>query len=131
MGRDLSLERAWRKRMRQQERSGLTIRQFCQQEGLVDHQFSWWRSELKRRAVKSRGRTKNRTKSTKPAQRKQTIKRSATTAAGFLPVHVESSLAGSPSVEIVLDQPPRIRVTRGFDAALLREVMLAVEQVGC
>ena len=43
MGRDLSLERAWRKRMRQQERSGLTIRQFCQQERLVDHQFSWWR----------------------------------------------------------------------------------------
>ena len=129
MGRDLSLERAWRKRMRQQERSGLTIRQFCQQEGLVDHQFSWWRSELKRRAIKSRGRTKNRTKSTKPAQRKQTIKRSATTAAGFLPVHVESSLM--PSVEIVLDEPPRIRVTRGFDAELLREVMLAVEQVGC
>jgi hypothetical protein len=51
------------------------------------------------------------------------------TAASFFPVHVESSLA--PSVEIVLDQPPRIRVTRGFDTGLLREVMLAMEQVGC
>jgi len=131
MGRDLSLERAWRKRMRQQERSGLTIRQFCQQEGLVDHQFSWWRSELKRRAVKSRATNKNRTNAEGPVQRKKSSKRSTTTAAGFLPVHVESSLAGSPSVEIVLDQPPRIRVTRGFDATLLREVMLAVEQVGC
>ena len=47
MGRDLALERAWRKRMREQERSGLTIRQFCQQEGLVDHQFSWWRKRAK------------------------------------------------------------------------------------
>lgn len=129
MGRDLSLERAWRKRMRQQERSGLTIRQFCQQEGLVDHQFSWWRSELKRRAVKSRATNKNRTKADGPVRRKKSSKRSTTTAAGFLPVHVESLLM--PSIEIVLGQPSRIRVTRGFDAELLREVMLAVEQVGC
>ena len=129
MGRDLSLERAWRKRMRQQERSGLTIRQFCQQEGLVDHQFSWWRSELKRRAGKSRGTNKNRTKSANPAERKQTVPRSAKSAGRFLPVHVEPSLTGSPAVEIVLGQPPRIRVTRGFDAELLREVMRAAEQL--
>ena len=53
MGRDLALERAWRKRLGDYERSGLTIRQFCEQEGLVAHQFSWWRSELKRRDAKS------------------------------------------------------------------------------
>jgi transposase-like protein len=125
MGRDLALERTWRKRMRAQERSGLTIRQFCQQEGLVDHQFSWWRSELKRRAGNSRN--KKSPKSASPVRRKKSTKRSTTTAANFLPVHVESSLA--PSVEIVLDQPPRIRVTRGFDAALLREVLRTVEQL--
>lgn len=129
MGRDLVLERTWRKRMREHERSGLTIRQFCQQEGLVDHQFSWWRSELKRRAGESRATQKSRTRTAGPVRKKKSSKRSMTTAGSFLPVHVESSL--TPSVEIVLDQPPRIRVTRGFDAALLREVMLAVEQVGC
>jgi len=129
MGRDLALERAWRKRMRQQERSGLTIRQFCQQEGLVDHQFSWWRSELKRRIGDSRGANKKRPKSASPVRRKKPSKRSTATAANFLPVHVESSF--TPSVEIVLDQPPRIRVTRGFDAALLREVLRSVEQAGC
>ncbi len=129
MGRDLALERAWRKRMREQERSGLTIRQFCQQEGLVDHQFSWWRNELKRRTGESRA-TKPRTGTASPVRRnKKSSKRSAARAASFLPVHVESSFTAS--VEIVLDQPPRIRVTRGFDPALLREVMLAVEQVGC
>lgn len=127
MGRNLALERAWRKRMRVYERSGLTIQQFCQQEGLVDHQFSWWRSELKRRAGDSRG-ANNRPKSASPVRRKKSSKRSTTTAVGFLPVHIESSLAGSPSVEIVLGQPPRIRVTRGFDAELLREVMRAAEQ---
>jgi hypothetical protein len=127
MGRDLSLERAWRKRMRQQERSGLTIGQFCQQEGLVDHQFSWWRSELKRRTGNSKGTNKKRPKSASPVRRKKSSKRSTTTAGSFLPVHVEPSL--TPSVEIVLDQPPRVRVTRGFDAALLREVLRSVEQL--
>jgi len=127
MGRDLALERAWRKRMREHERSGLTIRQFCQQEGLVDHQFSWWRSELKRRGGNSTGTNKKRPKSASPVRRKKSSKRSTTATANFLPVHVESSL--TPSVEIVLDQPPRIRVTRGFDAALLREVLRTVEQL--
>ncbi len=129
MGRDLALERTWRKRMREHERSGLTIRQFCQQEGLVDHQFSWWRSELKRRAGESRATNKSRTRTAGPVQRKKSSKRSTTKAVNFLPVHVEPS--SMPSVEIVLDQPPRLRVTRGFDAGLLREVMLAMEQVGC
>jgi hypothetical protein len=112
--------------MREQERSGLTIRQFCQQEGLVDHQFSWWRSELKRRTGNSKGTNKKRPKSASPVRKKKSSKRSVTTGS-FLPVHVESSL--TPSVEIVLDQPPRIRVTRGFDAALLRDVLRTVEQL--
>ena len=34
MARDLALERAWRERMRRFEKSGLTIREFCEQEGL-------------------------------------------------------------------------------------------------
>ena len=131
MGRDLALERTWRKRMRQQERSGLTIRQFCQQEGLVDHQFSWWRGELKRRTGDSRATNKNRKRTAGSVGRKKSSKRPAAAAAEFLNVHVEPSIGGSPAVEIVLDQPPRIRVTRGFDAALLREVLRSVEQAGC
>jgi len=126
MGRDLALERAWRKRIREQECSGLTIGQFCQQEGLVDHQFSWWRSELKRRAGNSKGANKKGQKSASLVRSKKLSKR-PTTAVNFLPVHVESSFA--PSVEIILDQPPRVRVTRGFDAALLREVLRTVEQL--
>ena len=102
MGRDLSLERAWRKRIRDQECSGLTIRQYCQRAGLVDHQFSWWRGELKRRAGEPRATNKTRTKAAKPAPQKQAAKRSTTRAANFLPVHIESSLTSS--VEIVLDQ---------------------------
>ena len=49
MARDLNLEKSWRERIGRFEQSGLTISQFCEQEGLVSHQLSWWRRELKRR----------------------------------------------------------------------------------
>jgi hypothetical protein len=125
MARDLKLERAWRERMRQFEKSGLTIRRFCEQEGLVDHQFSWWRRELKRRAAKSAPRkqmTKTRSRVTRVTQQPKAP------IASFVPVQVESSSPAQSSVEIVLDQPPRIRVTAGFDAELLRQVVRVLEQ---
>lgn len=118
MARDLALERAWRKRMRLYERSGLTIQAFCDQEGLVAHQFSWWRSELKRRAAKSK------TTSSRPERRsrqKTNGKQSKLAADSFVPLQIDVS--APTSVEIVLDQPLRIKVASGFDADLLREVV--------
>lgn len=122
MVRDLALERAWRERIRRFERNDLTIRQFCEQEGLVAHQFSWWRSELKRRGAPSAPRKR----ATSPA--KQVTRKPKASAASFVPVQVESSVAERASLEIVLDQPPRIRVTAGFDADLLRQVVHLLEQ---
>lgn len=56
-------------------------------------------------------------------------KRSTKASARFLPVQVEPLLSESSAVEIVLDRPPRVRVGRGFDAELLREVLCTVEQL--
>ena len=125
MGRDPALERAWRKRMREYEGSGLTIRQFCQQEDLVEHQFIWWRAELKRRASEPARKKKPKRKAI-PAKRADEPTRPA--ASEFVPVHVEPSIVATPSVEIVLDQPPRIRVAPGFDTELLREVIDVLER---
>ena len=116
--RDVTLEQAWRKRMRQYERSGLTIQAFCDREGLVAHQFSWWRSELKRRDAKSQADSRSPKKRGRPRKVGQD--------AGFIPVQLESPSTSS-AVEVVLDQPPRIRVSSGFDAELLREVVRVLE----
>lgn len=127
MGRDQKLERAWKDRNRRYEKSGLTIVEFCEQEGLVAHQFSWWRSELKRRAAKAGSPTRKRakSKSVPPKKRGRPSKRQGSPR--FLPVEVRSS-GGTPScVEVILDQPPRISVTRGFDADLLRDVIRVLE----
>ena len=125
MARDLALERAWRERMRRFEKSGLTIRQFCEQEGLVAHQFSWWRSQLKRRAAESVPRKRKRKA---PSQATPVARQPDAQIACFVPVQVEPPSSAQPSVEIVLGQPPRIRVTSGFDADLLRQVIHALEQ---
>lgn len=127
MARDLALERAWRERIRRFEKSGLTIREFCEQESLVAHQFSWWRSQLKRRAAESapRKRTAKRKAASQPTR---VARKPRAPAANFLPVQVESSSLARPAVEIVLGRPPRIRVTSGFDADLLRQVIRVLEQ---
>lgn len=128
MGRDMALERAWRKRMREYARSGLTIRQFCEQEGLVAHQFSWWRSELNRRDAKSTSMV-NRASNRKSTQRTKPDNQSlAKTSQHFVPVEIKPSPRGEASIEIILDQPPRLRVSSGFDAELLREVVGVLEQ---
>lgn len=126
MGRDLKLERTWRERMRQYEQSGLTVRQFCEREGLVAHQFSWWRAELKRRSAdpaSTKKRPRQRMKSARAKKTPQLPK----AVASFVPVEVEPSLS-TQAIEIVLEQPPRIRVTPGFDAEVLREVVRVLEQ---
>jgi hypothetical protein len=43
-------------------------------------------------------------------------------------VEVQPSQGRRGSIEIVLDQPPRIAVSSGFDAQLLREVLRVLEQ---
>src|SRR3954462_12226207 len=47
--RDPARERFWRRTIRQQEISGLTVPDFCRREGLKDWTFRWWRQELARR----------------------------------------------------------------------------------
>lgn len=123
MGRDLALQRAWRGRIRRYERSGLTIQQFCEQEGLVAHQLSWWRGELKRRAAEDGAHTKKGTKQRRRGKRAK--QREAT--AEFVPVHVTPSAKTKAPIEIILDQPRRIAVAPGFDAELLAEVVRVLE----
>jgi transposase len=129
MGRDLKLEQAWRERMQRYEQSGLSIKEFCRREGLVDHQFSWWRAELKRRRAKRATTVPQEAKSKSAARPRQraSISRSKT-ARPFVPVEVQPSPGSKGSIEIVLDQPPRIAVSSGFDAQLLREVLRVLEQ---
>src|SRR5829696_6930160 len=50
---DPALEILWRRRLRQQPNSGLTIHQFCEREGVSTAAFHSWKRRLAPRAVSS------------------------------------------------------------------------------
>jgi transposase len=37
----------WHERMAAQERSGLSVRRFCQQQGIAEHRLYYWRKRLR------------------------------------------------------------------------------------
>ena len=47
--RDVELERAWRERVTRWTSSGLSVRAFCLQHGLVETSFHYWKRELRTR----------------------------------------------------------------------------------
>lgn len=122
--RDPARERFWRRTIRQQERSGLSVRDFCRREGLKDWTFRWWRQELSRR---------DRQPASAPPRRRQGHPTEATPA--FLPVRVVDvePIAPRPPalIEIVLPAGPTLRVPEGFDPQTLRAVLTVLEGRRC
>jgi Transposase len=47
--RDPALERRWRERVARWSASGLSVRAFCRQHGLVEASFYYWKRELRSR----------------------------------------------------------------------------------
>src|SRR5882672_584349 len=85
----------WRDWIAEQERSGLSVRRFCKEQGLAEHSFYAWRKRLRKQgpvrfALVERG----------PARHEQ-----------------ESAL------ELVLASGERLRIGAGVDGTTLRTVM--------
>lgn len=47
--RDPELERQWRERIARRQASGLTVREFCRRQGLLETSFYYWKRELRTR----------------------------------------------------------------------------------
>lgn len=104
--RDRKLERQWRRRLEEWQRSGLTGRAFCQQHGLSEPSFYGWRREIARR----------------DGERAAAERQPA-----FVPVRV---VAAEP-IEVLVRGGRVVRVGPGFDAAQLRAVIQALEALPC
>jgi hypothetical protein len=125
--RDPVKEQFWRRTIAVHARSGLSIRAFCQREGLESWNFHWWRRALERRDREV------------PSAR--TIERQGSTTelppvpARFLPVRVVQDVAEpiavSGPIEIVIPAGPTVRVTRGFDPVALDAVLSVLEARRC
>ncbi len=91
----------WRERIAEQQRSGLSIKQFCKERGLTLWSFYDWRKRLRdagpvRFALVERRR------------------------------HPETSSSSNPDVEVVFATGERLHVRSGVDAATLRMVIEAL-----
>jgi transposase len=104
----------WRENLRQQERSGLSIRDYCRREGLKETAFYRWRSKLACR------------------EKEATTSRPAPEQVRFLPVRITAEASAEDGgVELHLGQSRRIKVYPGFDQQTLREVLAVLENDGC
>jgi hypothetical protein len=122
--RDPLREKFWRRTIRQQQHSGLTVRAFCLREGLKDGAFRWWRQALARR-------DREVVASTQADRDGEPIEAAPT----FLPVRLVDlemiPARPSPPIEVVLPTGPTVRVPSGFDPRTLGQVLAVLEGRPC
>lgn len=131
--RDPHKERYWRRLLRLWRRSGLTGRDFCAQHGLSEPSFYAWRRELARRDQEATPAVPQPT--TAQVHRARSRPRTATRdAAAPVPAFLKVTLPAAtpaPCLELVLAQGRLLRVTPGFDADLLRQLLRVLEEPTC
>jgi len=114
-------EREMRKVLGQLDASGLTLREFGAQVGILPGTLGYWRHQIRRReAVR---------------QRRDGQRAVVSAASTFVPVQVigaggVATDQGS-SVEVVLRGDRRLHIRPGFDAATLARVVEVLERVPC
>jgi hypothetical protein len=102
-----SKERFWRSMVRQCRQSGLSVSAFCEEQGLSQPSFYWWRRTLAERDAQ---------------------------AVDFVPVRLASEPepgqadASASGLELVLGGGRRLRIAAGFDAATLQRLLAVLEE---
>jgi transposase-like protein len=117
--RILRKEHHWRQVLARWQRSGLSVRAFCAQEGCSEPSFYVWRRELAARDQQA-----------PPAQHSDSKRRPD--ARAFVPVHImaEETSTGH-SLEVVLRSGLLLRIPVGCDVIWLRQLIAQLEQPAC
>lgn len=110
MSRGVSRELFWRRMIRGQVESGLSIRSWCRRKSLAEPTFYGWRKELSRR----------------DAARRERGRAELACGATFVPVHVMQESSSPGAIEIVLSDQRRIRVVGRVDRQMLTDVLAVV-----
>jgi len=92
----------WRERIAAQERSGLSVRRFCKEQGIAEHLLFYWRKRLRNQQ--------------QPAPvRFALVERAAS-----------AGTVAEPALELVLNTGERLRIGSRVDQTALRTVLAAL-----
>jgi hypothetical protein len=133
--REIQRQSHWEEIVRRQGESGQSARAYCQQAGIEESAFYWWRRELARRSQQrndplqpSRGMRQR--EPIRPGARGLS---KAVTEVGFLPVQVATDRGAEAvrAIEMVLGGDRVLRIPPGFDRQTLLNVLGTLEDRGC
>ena len=142
----------WEEAIRLWAESGLSVREFCNREGLAEHTFYSWRREVmpespapEMNQESSATEDEAPTNGRRRRRRRRVANPTGTNASAieFVPVRVVSkevshahvasaeTAAGAAAIEIVGASPWRVRILAGFDPAALAAVLTMLERRPC
>jgi transposase-like protein len=113
---DPGKQQRWLDLVRRWQRSGRTVRDFCQCHGISEPRFYAWR-----RALRQRGLIHD-SLSSEPV---------VAPASAFVKLMVQADPSAASAVELVLGERRLLRVRPGFDADTLRQLVRLLEGPAC
>lgn len=122
--RDLAKEKIWHEAIQRQKDSGISVRQFCEAEGLKDWSFHWWRREIDKR---------NREKSSRKQHHSKSVARDGETTS-FVAVQVEPAVSSdhvSNSIDVCLPTGLKLSIPPSFDEQALSRILHVLESPRC
>ena len=116
--RDAKKEASWRRRLQKHSRSGLTVREFCEANGVTESSFHHWKRELARRDGQTPvGRSRQSGTGTKSP------KRNRSPVASLLPVAIGPPATWNVPLEVSLPGGVTVRVSASCDPDTFRMVL--------
>jgi hypothetical protein len=113
----------WREMLRRQQRSGLSVRQFCSDEGLSEASFFSWRREIAKRDHKAGSRVAGRSSlQGKPANQ------APEPSSAFIPLRLTEDAASA--IELMHPRGHVLRIPSGFDRDCLQRVLELLDREG-
>lgn len=127
--RDGSKERHWRRMLREWQRSGLSVREFCDWQDLSEPSFYAWRREI---AKRDREAAADRSGSVAESSRHRARENAVVPSPAFVPVRIvadePAQLRSAHCLEVRLPTGVQLRVPAGFDRQTLADVLAALER---
>ena len=131
-------ERFWRRMLRRQEKSGLSVRQFCLDHQLSEPSFYGWKRTIADRGLRGQGsvageaqtsaRPKRAAKRKRERSNRPLTQKQADGASLFVPLTL--CAAASSVIEVVHPRGHLVRVPVVFDAHGLRQLLDILDQAG-